>query len=95
MLVNFICIRNFIFKIFGTISVFSLTIGCPQIQMPGVSYTGKFKELGEDELTISHNLKKHVQFLAGTLGERNMAHTESLEKAAAYFEKNFHNFYIY
>jgi Zn-dependent M28 family amino/carboxypeptidase len=60
--------------------------------MPGVSYTGKFKELGEDELTISHNLKKHVQFLAGSLGERNMAHTESLEKAAAYFEKNFRNF---
>ena len=56
MLVNFICIRNFIFKNFGTISVFSLTIECPQIQMPGVSYTGKFKELGEDELTISHNL---------------------------------------
>jgi len=61
--------------------MFPLIIGCLQIQMPGESYSGKFKELGEDELTIYRNLKKHVQFLAGTLGERNMGHPENLEKA--------------
>lgn len=89
MLINFINIRIFIFKFFGIISMFSLMIGCPQMQMPGVSYSGKFKELREDELTLYRNLKKHIQFLAETLGERNMPHPENLEKAAAYFEKNF------
>lgn len=69
--------------------MFPLIIGCLQIQMPGVSYSGKFKELGEDELTIYRNLKNHVHFLAETLGERNMAHRENLEKAAAYIEKSF------
>ncbi len=58
-------IRNFIFKLFGIISMFPLIIGCLQIQMPGESYSGKFKELGEDELTIYRNLKKHVQFFGG------------------------------
>ncbi len=85
-------IRIFIFKLFGIISMFPLIIGCPQIQMPGVSYSGKFKELGEDELTIYRNLKKHVQFLAESLGERNMGHPENLEKATAYFEKNFRDY---
>jgi Peptidase family M28 len=89
MPVNFKSIRIFIFTFFGIIGVFPLMIGCLQIQMPGVSYSGKFKELAGDELTIFQNLKKHVQFLAETLGERNMAHPEKLEKAAAYFEKNF------
>ena len=85
-------IRIFIFKLFGIISMFPLIIGCLQIQMPGESYSGKFKELEGDELTIYRNLKKHVQFLAETLGERNMWHPENLEKAAVYFEKNFRDY---
>jgi len=60
--------------------------------MPGESYSGKFKELDKDELAIHRNLKKHVLFLAGTLGMRNMAVPDNLEKAADYFEKSFREY---
>ena len=77
-------------KLFGVFSLFILTTGCLQMQMPGESYSEKFKELNEEERTILQNLKKHVQFLAGTLGQRNMSFPKNLESAAAYIENNFH-----
>jgi len=79
-------------KIFWIFCMFPLIIGCPQFQMPGESYSGNFKELDKDELAIHRNLKKHVQFLAETLGKRNMAVPDNLDKAADYFEKSFRDY---
>ena len=57
--------------------------------MPGESYSQKFKELNIEERMILQSLKKHIGFLAGTLGERNMFVSKSLKSAAAYIDKNF------
>ena len=64
--------RSFVIKFLMVSSVFNLTLGCPQMEMPGESYSGKFKALDRDESAIRQNLEKHIAYLAGTLGERNM-----------------------
>ena len=79
-------------KNFWIVFMFPLIIGCPQFQMPGDSYSGIFKELNKDELVIEQNVKKHVHFLAGAIGRRNMNFPENLEKAAEYFEKSFRDY---
>ena len=61
------------------------------MKMPGESYSGKFKELDRDENAIRQSLEKHIAYLAGTLGERNMFRPNNLEKAAEYMEHHFHN----
>ncbi|NIQ94844.1 MAG: M20/M25/M40 family metallo-hydrolase [Desulfuromonadales bacterium] len=42
--------------------------------------------LGNDEAQAAKRLQRHVQMLAGTIGERNMWHFERLEQAAGYIE---------
>jgi peptidase M28-like protein len=81
--------KTLMIKYFGVFSLFILATGCFHMEMPGESYSDKFKELNEEERTILQNLKKHVQFLAGTLGQRNMSFPKNLESAAAYIENNF------
>ncbi len=88
--------RTLKIKLVGIFSLFILTTGCPQmqmrpqIQMPGESYSEEFKELNKEERAILQSLKKHIGFLAGTLGERNMFVPKNLESAAAYIDKSFH-----
>jgi len=86
---RFMDFRTHIIKLFGIFSLFILTTGCPQMQMPGESYSEEFKELNKEERTILQSLKKHITFLAGTLGQRNMFFPKNLESAAAYIEKSF------
>ncbi len=86
---RFMDFRTHIIKLFGIFSLFILTTGCPQMQMPGESYSEEFKELNKEERTILQSLKKHIAFLAGTLGQRNMFFPKNLESAAAYIEKSF------
>ena len=65
-------------KLFGIFTLFILITGCPQVQilpqikMFGESYSQEFKELNKEERVIRQNLKNHIGFLAGTLGERDM-----------------------
>ncbi len=66
---RFMDFRTHIIKLFGIFSLFILTTGCPQMQMPGESYSEEFKELNKEERTILQSLKKHIAFLAGTLGQ--------------------------
>ena len=76
-------------KLFAIFSLSILTTGCPQIQMPGESYSEEFKELSKEERVILQSLKKHIGFLAGTLSERNMFVPKNLESATAYIDKSF------
>lgn len=55
--------------------------------MPGNSYTGDTLRLSDREKVLGQNLHKHVEMLAGTIGERNMAHYDNLERAAKYIEE--------
>lgn len=54
--------------------------------MPGTSY-GELGSLTDQEKALAKHLAGHVEMLAGTIGERNIAHYAKLEEAAAYIEK--------
>lgn len=52
--------------------------------LPGKSYRGPLPPLQREEVLLSERLRQHVGYLAGTVGERNMAHYSSLARAAEY-----------
>ncbi len=54
------------------------------IQMPGKSYREPFQPLGADEKVLAESLKRHVEILAGEIGERNVWHETSLDRASTY-----------
>lgn len=55
--------------------------------MPGNSY-GELGSLTDSEKALASTLKQHVEILAGTIGERNLAHYDKLEAAARYIENS-------
>lgn len=59
------------------------------LNMPGSSYHDKLPVLSADETALSRELKKHVQYLAETIGERNLVHYEGLNKSAEYLAEQF------
>ncbi|MEI8248629.1 MAG: M28 family peptidase [Lentisphaerota bacterium] len=59
------------------------------LNMPGSSYRGNLPALSPDEAALSMELKKHVQYLAETIGERNLAHYDGLNKSAEYLAEQF------
>ncbi len=59
--------------------------------MPGVSHTGALNPLSAQETAIRQHLEKHVEVLAGAIGERNVCHFDNLEKAAGYIENTLQN----
>lgn len=58
-------------------------------RMPGRSYSSALPPLSAEETQISSNLKQHVNYLAGTIGERNMIAYQPLLQAAQYIEGKF------
>jgi hypothetical protein len=54
------------------------------IRMPGESFQGPLPPLTPVEDSLRDNLRAHVQFLAGTIGERNYVKRRALDSAAAY-----------
>ncbi|HEY7402781.1 MAG TPA: M20/M25/M40 family metallo-hydrolase [Candidatus Angelobacter sp.] len=60
--------------------------------MPGRSFSGALPPLSAEETQISTNLKQHVNYLAGAIGERNMIAYPQLLKAAQYIEDTFKSF---
>ncbi len=70
-------------------SLLVLITGCTQMQYFNESFSERFKELNKEELATLQNLKKHIVFLAETVGQRNMYFPEQLESAAVYIDKSF------
>jgi Peptidase family M28 len=54
--------------------------------MPGKSYAGPLPSLSDEQAATSANLKKHVTYLAGTIGERNVIAYQNLESACQYIK---------
>ena len=54
------------------------------IGMPGKSWSAPVPPLSGEEQLIQDNLKRHVEGLAGRIGERNVWHPEALAAAADY-----------
>lgn len=57
--------------------------------MPGHSYSGTLSPLTEDQIEIRDRLKRHVETLAGDIGERNTVRYKELEQSASYIEEVF------
>jgi hypothetical protein len=62
--------------------------GC-MIRMPGKSYDGALPALSAEQTQLRQVLQRHVEQLADTLGERNIARPESLHAAADYVRQTF------
>jgi hypothetical protein len=60
--------------------------------MPGRAYSGPLPPLSAEERQISANLKQHVNYLAGAIGERNMIAYQPLLKTAQYIEDQFKSY---
>jgi Zn-dependent M28 family amino/carboxypeptidase len=58
-------------------------------RLPGHSYCGPFLPLTGTELVTRDALARHIQILAGEIGERNIHHPKELAEAAAYVERQF------
>ncbi len=54
---------------------------------PGDSFTGTLQPLDNFQARVRDHLKEHVTMLAGQIGERNLAHYDRLEQAAAYIRQ--------
>lgn len=52
--------------------------------MPGRSFSGPLPPLSAEEAELQRRLERHVQTLAGEIGERSMTRPGSLEQAAGY-----------
>ena len=56
------------------------------LHMPGRSHSGPLPPLSEAEAEIKRRLERHVQALAGQIGERNLRRAGSLDAAARYLQ---------
>jgi len=55
--------------------------------MPGSTWSGPLPPLTDKEQLIHVNLKRHVEELAGRVGERNVWRPEAMAAAAGYIRK--------
>ena len=58
-------------------------------KMPGVSHQGPLPPLTPTQQEMQADLRKHVEELAGRIGERNMHHRRALHDAARYISTQF------
>lgn len=72
--------------ILGLIAIGGFVGWCTAVHMPGDSHVGALPALGERETKHQAELQRHVQHLAGELGERNDKHPDALRAAADYIE---------
>jgi hypothetical protein len=56
------------------------------VSMPGSSHRGPLPDLTPDEAKLRDALARHVEALAGRIGERNMAHPDALLETARYVQ---------
>ena len=59
------------------------------VTMPGTSHQGPLDEFSNDEETLAIELRRDVEMLAGTIGERNVRDPEALARSADYLAGEF------
>jgi hypothetical protein len=57
------------------------------IRMPGKSYRGELHPLDDDLTSLRNELRRHVEKIAGEIGERNLQHYPQLLAAADYIQQ--------
>jgi Zn-dependent M28 family amino/carboxypeptidase len=73
----------------GVIAGLLLTSGCFQTKLKGRSFAGDPPALSSAQEELHRSLRRHVEVLAGDIGERNMRHYDALCRAASYVERQF------
>lgn len=63
-----------------------LVAGCVTTRMPGQTHQGALAPPTAEDADVAAELRRHVQKLAGDIGERNARRPAALEAAAAYIE---------
>lgn len=63
--------------------------GWYMMKMPGTSYRGPLPPLNQTEINIRNQLKSHIEYLAGKLGERNIWHKHNLDETEQYISSIF------
>ena len=66
-----------------------LVTGCMIANMPGKSFSGRLKPLQAEETELRDQLRRHVEMLAGDIGQRNVFQPQALAAAADYIESSF------
>lgn len=66
-----------------------LVIGWFLLVMPGSTFQGEPPPLTETQQNLRERLQDHVEYLAGTIGERNTEHTGSLTRTTDYIQSQF------
>jgi hypothetical protein len=59
------------------------------VSMPGHSYRGALPPLSPAQTELRSRLHRHIEMLAGTIGERNLEHYSALQAAARYITDAF------
>lgn len=73
----------------AAIFILLVAVGLPwwlMIRMPGKTFRGNPPPLSADEIALRDELMRHVQKLAGEIGERNVQHYSELVASADYIE---------
>lgn len=82
-----------VFTVAAGLLVIALGLGLAgwltMIRMPGRSHTGALPPLSEEERALRDRLARHVQVLAGDIGERNVWRLDELRAASAYLQDRF------
>ena len=66
-----------------------LSIWLFTVRMPGAPFAGPLPPLGAEQRALERRLRRHVQVLAGDIGERSDSTYAALTRAAAYLDGSF------
>src|SRR4051812_5054119 len=81
---------GFLLGVLIALPLLVISTGCGlKTTMPGKSFQGPLPAMTAEETDLAANLKRHVQKIAGDLGEHNLDHPDALEAAAKYVEAEF------
>ena len=75
--------------VLGVLLLLSTLGACAMIHMPGKTFQGALPALTDDEKQTVERLKKHVEKLAGEIGDRNLARPKALKLAEDYIAAEF------
>ena len=80
--------RRSVFALLGLGAALCAWAWATMIRMPGVSYAGPFEPLSEREGALETALRRDVEALAGTIGERSTRAPAGLSAAADFIERS-------
>lgn len=72
------------FSVYLIVIISAAILSCIMFYMPGRSYEGRVTSLAPRDITLKDNLSAHVKALSVSIGERNHAKYDNLNRACGY-----------